>query len=99
MTIGVIIVIDGPLQQSGFDYVPACIPAIIKELDGKKRPHQIKEDEPLDTLLPLLHPAATSLTAEWGSSVPAAASTHAEDPWQKLGAKPTAVLISTALLP
>lgn len=72
---------------------------MIKGVDGKQLLYRIKEDEQLDSLVLLLHPAVTPTTAELDPGIPAAASTHAEDPWQKLGAQPTAVLISMALVP
>lgn len=79
----------------GSDYGPACNTKMMKQLD-RKLLYQIKEDQ--QHLVLLLHPPLTSTTAELDSSVPAASSTHAEDPWQKPGAKPMAALISTALL-
>ncbi len=55
-------------------------------------------DGQLDSLVQLLQTAATSTTEELDSGILAAASTHAEDPWRRLGAKPTAALVSVALL-
>lgn len=51
-----------------------------------------EENEQLDSLILLLYPAATPTVQQQSQTqgVPAAALTHAEEPWQKLKAKPMA---------